>query len=189
MPNIILDDMPTEFRGHAVKTDFRQGLKYYRIISNSEFSEEDQLEMVLLCLFENPAFTREDLAELWPFIEYYLSGGEQDREEEETGKKVFDYNADAGRIHAAFRHVYGIDLLTEKMHWWAFLSLLGNISGDTMLSKVMEIRGKDIPAKADAKYKRQLTKLKKRYEINKGSPEEEQKAEAKRVENFFKGWI
>lgn len=40
---------------------------------------------------------------------------------------TFDLVADSAIIVADFRRVYGIDLVTAKMHWWRFVALLTSL--------------------------------------------------------------
>ena len=39
----------------------------------------------------------------------------------------FSYGADSAAIIAAFQREYGIDLTTEKLHWWRFRALLDGL--------------------------------------------------------------
>ena len=56
---------------------------------------------------------------------------------------MLDYRCDADYIVGAFQQAYGIDLTTDKVHWWRFKALLHALPPETPLGKIVEIRGKD----------------------------------------------
>jgi hypothetical protein len=72
----------------------------------------------------------------------------KNRDDSQPGK-IFCWDADSGRIFAAFLQVYGIDLRTEKMHWWTFKTLFDALPADTKLMEVIQIRQKKIPGGKD----------------------------------------
>lgn len=48
------------------------------------------------------------------------------------------------RLHrGGLSAAYGIDLTTDKVHWWRFKALLHALPPETPLGKIVEIRGKD----------------------------------------------
>lgn len=155
MFNIITDVLPGEFQGCKVNTDFRQGLKFYKIVGSRELSDYERATLIVRALFTineqlddgsvkavfNVPKEPEDLAD---FIQYYISGGET-KSTGASGKKTFDFNVDAGRVYAAFWQTYGIDLRSAELHWWQFLELFKSLPEDTHLMKVIEIRNKKIP--------------------------------------------
>ena len=96
-------------------------------------------------------------------MEHYISGGQKGSGQ--SDQIVFDFNIDAGRVYAAFRQVYGLDLRQEQMHWWIFLELFRALPEGTQLSKVIEIRAKKITKDMDEDSKRALRKAKRAYAI------------------------
>ena len=164
MFNIILDELPVKFADCDIKTDFRQALKFYRIIEAEELNEGEKTLCILECLFNSKPPNTSDL---WGFINYYITGGEESPKES-SDAKVFDFEQDSGRIHSAFMQVYRINLADEdlKMHWWEFLSLFQGLPSGTHLSNVIEIRSKEIPAKMNPKDKNKLMKAKEQYRLN-----------------------
>lgn len=161
--NPILDEPPSECSGVQIKSDFRQGLRFFRALADKELDEAEK-SFVLIRLF----FDRlpDDQSIIWPFIEWFISGG---AEKKEGGNDpVFDWNVDAGRLYAAFIQTYGINLSDPdiKMHWWVFLELFKALPEDTMLLKVMDIRGKKPPKYADDEYKADLRKAKQAFAID-----------------------
>lgn len=110
----------------------------------SESAEEQKAKQIAEVFFGTE--TPPDDPGLWTFIQDFLTMGESN---DDGGEKVFDFEIDSGRLYAAFRQSYGIDLATEKMHWWVFLELFRALPDDTMLKKVVEIRTKK-PDKNDS---------------------------------------
>lgn len=159
MFNIITSPLPTEYLGVEVKTDFRQALKLFMILEDEELQEQEKAILIGKCLFKDTIPNDENL---WKFIQFYISGGE---EEENTGggKSYFSFTQDAGKIYSAFRQVYNIDLRQAKMHWWEFLELFRCLPKGTFLSEVIDIRAREITNDMDSKTKAQLMKLKNVY--------------------------
>lgn len=180
MFNIILDDLPAQFGGSKVRTDFRQVLKYYRIVEDSRFSDSDKAGLIIRIFFEG--MPTEEPEKTWDFIVNYVKGPETAKTAGPQ-KKTFDFNVDHGRVFAAFRQVYGIDLRTANLHWWEFLELFSSIPDNTVLMKVIEIRGKKIPKKGDREQIQKLRRIKAAYALE--QPERVQKANDAALEKMM----
>jgi hypothetical protein len=163
MFNILIDALPTQWQGFLIKTDFRQVLKFFKLIKDKRFNEKEKSLIILKLFFEEVP----DSAEVWDFIKWYINLGQDDNQEQEQGneKKVFDFGADHGRIYSAFLQVYNIDLTNVNLHWWAFMQLLESIPDNTKLMSVIKIRQEKIKPNQDKEYARQLRKLKNMYRI------------------------
>jgi hypothetical protein len=167
--NPILDEPPTDCAGVPIKSDFRQGLRFFRALADKDLDDGERSMIIVRLFFDT---FPEDQNSIWPFIEWFISGGE-DKKEGSSGERTFDWNVDAGRLYAAFIQTYGIDLSDPdvKMHWWVFLELFKALPEDTMLLKVMDIRWKKPPKYADDEYKAALRKAKRAFAIdNSGDP-------------------
>lgn len=162
MFNIITSKLPSMYKERVlINTDFKQGLKFFNILDAPGYTEEEKALLIMRCLFLSPV---PNDPKIWDFIEYYISGGEN-KNQGGGSEKVVDFNQDAGRIYAAFTQVYNINLRETKMHWWEFLELFKNLPDGTMLSKVIEIRGKEIDPKMNAKDKYNIMKMKNIYKL------------------------
>lgn len=53
---------------------------------------------------------------------------------------LIDFELDAGAIYASFRMQYGLDLLTAKLHWFAFRELLAGLDEHTPLGLRVRLR-------------------------------------------------
>ena len=64
---------------------------------------------------------------------------------------LFDFLQDSGAIAAAFRQNYGLSMKeVQALHWWEFLTLFENLSGDTAFGAIREIRAMKIDPKKDS---------------------------------------
>jgi len=174
--NPLLEELPTEWEGVPIKTDFRQPLRFFRCTKDRGLSPKEKAGIVIR-LFFDPGQLPFVSTELWDFVLFFVSGGEP--EKEDSGSKVFDFEIDAGRVFAAFWQTYGIDLTAEKMHWWVFLELFRALPDDTMLSKVMDIRGREIPKGIDPKQRYNLIRAKRAFALEQDDPHS--------LINWFKG--
>jgi len=158
--NVILDTPPEQrFPGVIQKTDFKQVLKFFRVLSLSEFTEEEKTRMILRIFFnEIPNDPK-----LWDYIIDFISCGVKDGSD--SDKRVFDYNIDHGRLFSAFLQTYGIDLRTAEMHWWVFFELFQALPEDTKLMSVVEIRSKKPDKNDSPEYKKSLRKMQNAYRI------------------------
>lgn len=163
--NILIDTPPDEFGCVPVKTDFRQVLEFFRIVVDPDKSEEQKANEIMQVFFDKLPVC--DGEKLWEFIEYYLYMGEADKKES-ASEKVFDWDADAGRVYAAFWQAYGIDLQKEHMHWWSFKTLFDALPSGSRLMEVIEIRAKKMPQGKDresARARYNLLKLKSKFAV------------------------
>jgi hypothetical protein len=161
--NLILDELPDTFRGCSVNTDFRQGLRFFAALADSSLDDKER-SAVILRLFFGSAIPS-DIESVKRFIDYFINGGGQKKKRERGGKITFDFNVDSGRLFSAFLQAYGIDLRTEKMHWWIFLELFHDLPEDTMLMRVIDIRQKKAPKYAGDEYKQDLYRAKREFAI------------------------
>lgn len=163
-----------------IKTDFRDWLKFGRIINNEESTLNE-----LFYLF--PDKKPKDLKKILPkLIEFYnppqllprpTSAASSDR--------VLDYDIDGDLIYAAFMEQYKIDLF-EKMpdgvharplHWHKFQALLNGLH-DTRLNEVMGYRAYNPNDKTE--YKKQMINLKNAWKL----PQKESKKNRQAREEF-----
>jgi hypothetical protein len=158
--NVILDSPPElMWRGVVQKTDFKQVLKFFRLMDDDGISEEEKAVLTIRLFFESVP----DVDDLWKHLSDFISCG---TEGEEEGRPVFDWNIDHGRIFAAFLETYGIDLRTASMHWWVFLQLFQALPEDCKLLKIIELRSKK-PNKHDSpEYRRELRKAQQKFSID-----------------------
>lgn len=153
--NAILDARPEKIWPCIIdKTDFRQVLKFFRLLDDPDLSETEKYYYMLKIFFTAPP--KDAPEKVLDAILDFIACGKRDKESGEgsgSGAQTFCWNADAGRIFASFWQVYKIDLRKVKMHWWAFNELFQNLPEDSAVMKVIELRGRK-PGKHDDKESR-----------------------------------
>ena len=149
--NVILDDPVGEiWPGVIERTDFRQVLKFFRLLDDPELDEQEKFYYMLRIFFDTPPkLTPQQVIDA---VLGFISGGK--KAEGGENKKTFDWNVDHGRIFAAFWQAYKIDLRTARLHWWVFNELFQGLPDETRLMQVIELRGRK-PAKHDDKASRE----------------------------------
>lgn len=173
--NVILDIPPDA--GGILKTDFKQALKFLRIVDDKELDDEQKAELIIKVFFWRLPDHPEHC---WKIIERHIQGPEGPGD---GGERRFDWNIDHGRLYASFLQAYGLDLRSAEMHWWTFLELFKGLPKGTAVMEVMELRGKEIPKKGDPKYIRELRKAKRAVSLEEGYGEEK----AERLRNMMFG--
>ena len=185
--NAIIDERPAKAWPSIVdKTDFKQVLRFFRLLDDPELSDSQKFHVMLKLFFNEPP----DLppAEIIEGVLDFIACRTRKKKEEgddadstaSTSAPVFCWNADHGRIFAAFWQAYGIDLRTTDMHWWAFNELFQNLPDDTRLMQVIDLRGKK-PGKGDSKeQKAALLKAQRAVAI-----EQDSAADGDMLDDFF----
>ncbi len=97
-------------------------------------------------------------------------------------KTYFDLVQDAAFIYAAFWQTYGIDLQKEhgRLHWKAFIALLGALPENTRFAEIIKIRAMPMPEpnEHNSKERTELAKLKARYALKISEKEREENMQA-----------
>lgn len=178
-------------RVYKINTDFRFIILFETKMQGIEMlSEREQNEIILEALINFcPAFfnsnnTDIDINELSKAFLWFYSGGRENYHRFSGGgsssKKSYSYQYDDEYIYGAFYGQYGIDLTTQKIHWWKFKSLLVSLKEDTKFEQIKTYRsysGKD----------ENLLRVKKYWELP--LSENEQKIEdeiVKQLQNYKK---
>lgn len=183
MLNIILDGFPEEYEGYLIRTDFRIGIQISEALNDVDLAEPEKMITALRLLFGNGIPSDSSVAE--GGLRWFMSGGNVDEEHIPDGKPpTFDFEQDNRLLYSAFRARYGIDLTRERLHWFAFLAMLGDIGGCS-LSDIIGIRGADI-TKMSGEQRKQYAQMQERYRI-KEKVSEADLARLAEFEEQFKG--
>jgi hypothetical protein len=107
---------------------------------------------------------------------------------ESGGKKLTSFEQDAGLIRAAFRQVYHIDLVRDRLSWFEFTELLHNLPEGNKYSDVLGIRARPMPAptKYNQKEREWLLDAKQRFALHLTDAEQARKYDAD-VSKIFAG--
>lgn len=189
MMNILLDELPTEYKGYKINTDFRVGIRLISIFDDTDKTEEDKLDDAIDLLWGNgiPMTTSEDgiiidYALIVETIKWFLSCGKpkEDNNNEEgisTKDIPYDFEIDAECILAAFMQQYRIDLSETKMHWFKFIALFSSLMG-TVFNRIQEIRTQDPSDMPKGKARAEALRQKEQFRIIKVTPQRKAELQA-----------
>ncbi len=172
MYNAMLDRLPEDYEGWLIRTDYRIGVQIQLCLSDPELSESEKTGTALYLLYGNGM---PDLKTAIDGLSWFMSCGNpapSDGADDEL--PVYSFEHDAGRIVSAFRKVFGLDLSRERLHWFEFVSMLGDLSG-TAFTSVIDIRTTD-PSDVDKKKRAEFLRMKKRFSLSSQYTAEEQAA-------------
>ena len=122
---------------YKLDLDFRNVLRLMEILQRDDLMPEAREYLALKCVMKRPRNTGAVMAA--------VKGLLFEETPSKDSKKITSFEQDAGLIRAAFRQAYGIDLYTEKLHWFAFSELLQNIPDGSRYSEVIGIRVRPMP--------------------------------------------
>ena len=172
MTDLLTDALPTVWHGRRIDPDFRHMVRLSAAYSHGEVEADPEAFARQLCQqFYTGIHIPRVFVELWQgVIDFYLAG-EQAAEpaaakpasRPDTGP-AFDYRCDAPYIVAAFQQAYGIDLTTEKMHWFRFRALFAALPEDTLMAKIMGWRTLDL-ADYEGSMREHYAALKERFAL------------------------
>jgi len=149
MYNILLDRLPTDYKGYLIRTSFRIGIQICLCLGDAEYTDEEKISIVLDLLYGHGIPNNIDDAV--EGLSWFISGGVKQNSTPTNNKTLMYWDFDAPRIFSSFLATYGIDLAKEDLHWFRFLAMLGSLGEHTALSKAIEIRNydmKDLKGKA-----------------------------------------
>lgn len=165
MWSILLDPLPTEYKGYPIDSDFQTGIQMFQALNDPELSKAEGMGQACSLLF--PSEDKPDINTAVEGVQWFLSGWYTDNREdgEKKEKAVTDYDIDQWRIYSAFRAQYGINLNTDKLHFWEFMGLLTTLD-ECAYTRVMDIRQRKIKPKMSAEEKEALRRAKRIYSLD-----------------------
>lgn len=172
MFNVLLDALPTEYEGFLIDPDFQVGIQIMQVLEDEELTQQEQIGTALSLLFltedeEGNPLPIPDFQTAMDGLKWFLFGWRHDKIlDEKNDMKVTDYDIDQWRIYSAFRQQYGINLNTEKLHFWEFMGLLTTLPPECAYRQVIDIRCKKITPKMNPKEKKALKEAKKIYALD-----------------------
>lgn len=164
MYNALLDRLPEDYNGWLIRTDYRIGVQIQLCISDPDLSDSEKTWTALNLLYGNGI--PPDLNVAINGLSWFMSCGspQQDQESEAVEAPLYSFEADSGRLVSGFRRVFGIDISREKIHWFEFVSMLGDLGG-TAFTNVIDIRSTD-PSEVDKKKRAEFMRMKRRFSLS-----------------------
>lgn len=146
---ILTDSLPTAAAGLPCETDFRAMIWFETQLLKLDTSDKNQAQS-----FAEEALRRfygcipADVNAAWEGLQRFYACGKDSVGGADAGpaQRLYDFEADAERLVAAFRQAYQIDLIAPetRLHWWTFRALQANLPPGSVYSKVLEYRAADI---------------------------------------------
>ncbi len=169
MINLLTEALPYSISvcgiNYPINTDFRIWIQIEEILS-SDFSAADKLLKCYSLIFASkviPSSVDETLSSIMNFLSpFYNTGG--GKKAAKNNEPLFDFAFDSGLIYAAFLSQYSIDLTSDHLHWWRFLSLFYSLS-PCKFTEVVRIRSTSLSDIGDKTQKSYIRKMKKLYRI------------------------
>jgi hypothetical protein len=143
MYNILLDGLPTEYKGHKLRTSYKVGILITELLEDDSIEEDYKQYQAITLLYED---IPEDVTEALNGLQWYLSLGKSEwhfiegTKEAEVTEKSLDFTQDQFTIVSGFKRLYGIDLLKEDIHYWLFMSLLSDMGENALQGSKMSYR-------------------------------------------------
>lgn len=114
-----------------VNTSFRVGMRFELLALDDQLTPENVLTTFFGDNWPQP-YDEAVKQALW----FYCLGKPHEKEETDKqnlkpSRRSYDFEIDADALYTSFREAYGIDLLQEDLHWWAFRELMLGLPDDT----------------------------------------------------------
>ena len=170
MFNVLLDPLPTEYRGFPIDSDFQIGIQIMQALEDGELSRQEGQAVALSLLFlqEDAQGNQLPLPDAETALEglvWFLTDWNHDHNSKVDKTRITDFNIDQWRIYSAFKQHYGINLNTDKLHFWEFMGLLTTLP-ECAYTRVIDIRAKKITSKMGKDEKKAYAELKKVYALD-----------------------
>lgn len=188
MFNVLLDNLPTEYKGFPIDPDFQVGIQIMQMFENEDLSRQEAVTVALSILFlqedeEKNPLPLPDAQTAIDGLMWFLSDWNHDHNTKTDKTRVTDYDIDQWRIYSAFRQCYGINLNTDKLHFWEFMGLLTTLP-ECAYTRVIDIRSKKITSKMGKEEREAYTKLKSVYALDQPKETEYTDSQKEAIDGF-----
>ena len=170
MFNPLLDRLPEDYNGWLIRSDFRIGVQIQLCIADPELDDCDKTAVALGLLYGNGV---PDFQTAVEGLRWFLACGNPANEESDGPQDaVFSFEQDAPRIVSAFQKVFGRDISRERLHWFQFVPMLGDLAG-TAFTSVIDIRTTNAASICEKK-RAEFRRMQKRFALAEQYTREEQ---------------
>lgn len=173
MYNILLDGLPTEYKGYPIRTSYKIGILLSMLMEDPDIDDEYKPIQAMDLLFEK---VPEDMNVAIAGISWFLTCGASevyyvDRSlGKQSENKPLDFQYDASDIYGTFAF-YNIPL-TEDMHWFKFMAIIQNLPEGSPLSAKIGYRTLDLN-KFKGQTRAQYADIQRRVMVHRGYSKEE----------------
>lgn len=147
-----------------INTSFRVGIQFELQTLEDQLTPES-----ILTMFFGKSWPQPYEEAIRKVIWFYRLGKPEKEEpaaktEVARSKRSYDFEIDADALYTSFRSAYGIDLLKEDLHWWAFRELMLGLPDETAFKQRVYYRTGST-AGMSGKQKKQFEALRTKYAI------------------------
>ena len=169
MFNALLDRLPEDYNGWLIRSDYRIGVQIQLCIADPALSDSDKTGIALNLLYGRGI---PDFQTAVEGLRWFLSCGNPVEDNGSQEAPVYSFEQDAGRIVSAFKKIFGRDISRERLHWFEFVPMLGDLAG-TAFTSVIDIRTTDA-AEIHEKKRAEFLRMKRRFALAEQYSAEEQ---------------
>lgn len=178
--NLLIDGIPKEIYVDSLKYkinyDFRYGLLFEELMNDKTISDSEKFYLAIKLYLDNQYVENYEEA-ITQIFNFYLCGEKPNQKKGKKQNPVFSYEEDAGLIFAAFKEVYNIDLVEDKIHWWKFRALFDALPETCQFRKVVGYRAIEIKNDMSNSEKKFYKEMKKIYALEDKRTLEEKEAD------------
>lgn len=178
--NLLIDGAPKEIFVDSLKYninyDFRYGLLFEELMNDKSISDSEKFYLAIK-LYLNNQYVENYEEAITQIFNFYLCGEKPKKGSKKRQNPVFSYEEDAGLIFAAFKEVYNIDLVEDKIHWWKFRALFDALPESCQFRKVVGYRAIEIKNEMSNSEKNFYKEMKRIYALEDKRTLEEKEAD------------
>lgn len=126
------DTITVDGKAYLIKTDFREWLKFAKIVESENAILADLLYL-FVDEFPQTDFTQE-------LVDFFLNENPLPNYTDGSSDPILDYLIDSEYIYASFMAEYGIDLISADLHWHQFKALLIGLPDESKIKEIMGMR-------------------------------------------------
>lgn len=146
---------------YPVNTDFREWVRFQGILLADGTNEGKAVKVCELMSQMGLPQTKEVLDAM---LRFYAGASTENQTKSGGNVQAYDFEKDSEYIFSAFLDSYGIDLTTERLHWWRFKALFKSLPEDCQMCKIMMYRTIDLK-KVPKEQRKFYREMKARYSL------------------------
>ena len=143
---------------YAINTDYRVGLKIMMLFEDPDFSPREKAALMLRLLY--PVIPT-NIGKAQELAIRFLDCGETREPVPTDAPRRYSFHKDAKYIYTGIQQTHGIDLESVGyLHWWKFVYLFMDLSGECMFSRILDLRKRRAEGKLMPEEKRFCSEIK-----------------------------
>lgn len=165
MSNILIDKLPTQYKGYLINYHFKSGILLSECLSDNSFKSADEQIYTAFRILFGKGIPEFNVA--MNGLKWFLHGGDEPlNDSNDCCETLFSFSQDKTMIFSAFMLKYGINLNESNLHFFEFLALFNDLD-KTAFRKIIDLRAlKPSDMKSFSKeQKYQIYKLKQKFAL------------------------